>query len=181
LDTEESSSGDVGNSGSRDGGEVRKSRVRGFAPWRPTTKSQALLETVQAILTEYLAYLPLTIRQIFYRLVGVHEYPKTERAYKNLCELLNRARRSGLVKFSAIRDDGIDKREPFHWASAAQFVQSFVKAIDTFRLDRQAPDELVQIISDAITSRLDRAAYDAVLAKEKRAKAQLRRKFQTKR
>jgi|SRR6516162_7766901 hypothetical protein len=144
----------------------------------------ALLETVQAVLIEYAAYLPLTIRQIFYRLVGVHEYPKTERAYKNLCELLNRARRarcSDLVKFSAIRDDGIVKREPFHWASAAQFVQSFVKAIDTFRLDRQAPDELVQIISDAITSRLDRAAYDAVLAKEKRAKAQLRRKFQTKR
>ena len=312
MDTEELYSGDLGDSGSRDGGEVRKSRVRGFAPWRPTTRSQALLETVQAILTEYLAYLPLTIRQIFYRLVGVHEYPKTERAYKNLCELLNRARRSDVVKFNAIRDDGIVKREPFHWKSAAQFVQSFVNAIDTFTLDRQAgqlrqlifaveaagmvplveqiadpygittissggfdsttakydlaqslslypgaeilhigdhdpsgihmfssitedvnafcvglgfepahftrlavtpaqieslslptapaketdrrsfvgattqveaipPDVLVQIISDAITSRLDRAAHDAVLAKEKRAKAQLRRKFQTKR
>jgi hypothetical protein len=120
------------------GSEARKSRVHGFAPWRPTAKSLALLETVQAILTEYLAYLPLTIRQIFYRLVGVHDYPKTERAYKNLCELLNRARRSGVVKFSAIRDDGIVKRAPLHWETAAQFVQGFVNAIDTFRLDRQA-------------------------------------------
>jgi hypothetical protein len=112
--------------------------VRGFAPWRPTAKSRALLETIQLILVEYAAYLPLTIRQIFYRLVGVHDYPKTERAYKNLGELLNRARRAHVVDFKTIRDDGIVKREPFHWESPAQFVQGFVNAIDTFRLDRQA-------------------------------------------
>ena len=63
-------------------------RVRGFSPWRPIAKSLVLLETVQAILVEYAAYLPLTVRQIFYRLVGVHDYPKTERAYKNLGEML---------------------------------------------------------------------------------------------
>jgi DNA topoisomerase VI subunit A len=32
-------------------------RVRGFAPWRPNAETQALLETVQAILVEYEAYL----------------------------------------------------------------------------------------------------------------------------
>ena len=35
---------------------------------------------------EYEDYLPLTIRQIFYRLVGAHEYEKTERAYERLIE-----------------------------------------------------------------------------------------------
>jgi hypothetical protein len=65
-----------------------------------TSKSRALLETVQGILTDYRAYLRLTIRQVFYRLVGVYGYPKKERAYKNLCELLNRARRGGVQRYS---------------------------------------------------------------------------------
>lgn len=41
-------------------------RVRGFAPWRPSAESQALLDVVKTILVEYEAYLPLTIRQSFH-------------------------------------------------------------------------------------------------------------------
>src|SRR5689334_2712998 len=85
----------------------RTTRVRGFAPWKPRAKSLALLDAVNTVVSEYAAYLPLTNRQLFYRLVGAHGYAKTERAYKRLCELLNRARRSGLLDFAAIRDDGI--------------------------------------------------------------------------
>ena len=59
-------------------------RPRGFAPWNPTAESRALIETVRAILDEYRAYLPLTVRQIFYRLVCAHDYEKTEQAYERL-------------------------------------------------------------------------------------------------
>jgi hypothetical protein len=51
---------------------ARTTRVRGLAPWRPITKSRALLDAVNAILVEYSDYLPLTVRQLFYRLVGAH-------------------------------------------------------------------------------------------------------------
>jgi hypothetical protein len=112
-------------------------RERGFASWRPIARSLAILGTVQAILEEYAAYLPLTIRQIFYRLVGVHDYPKTERAYKNLGEMLNRARRSGRISFSAIRDDGITKRIPHYWEDAAELVRVFINSAEQFTLDRQ--------------------------------------------
>jgi hypothetical protein len=112
-------------------------RVRGFAKWQPIARTQVLLKTVQAILIEYADYLPLTIRQIFYRLVGVHEYPKTERAYKNLAEMLNRARRAGLVDFDAIRDDGITKRVPHHWKDAAELLRTFISSAERFTLDRQ--------------------------------------------
>jgi hypothetical protein len=112
-------------------------RVRGFAPWRPVAKSRALLDTVKAILTEYAQYLPLTVRQIFYRLVGVHDYPKTERAYKNLAELLNRGRRAELIGFEAIRDDGVTKRVPHAWKDAGQLVETFINSVEYFRLDRQ--------------------------------------------
>jgi len=81
-------------------------RVRGFAPWNPIQTTLDVVAQVQEILTEYAAYLPMTNRQIFYRLVGTRGYPKTEQAYARLCEYLNRARRAGMIDFGSIRDDG---------------------------------------------------------------------------
>ena len=59
-------------------------RVRGLAPWQPRAATLALLDLVRGILIEYRQYLPMTLRQIFYRLVGVHDYPKDEKAYSRL-------------------------------------------------------------------------------------------------
>ena len=71
------------------GGAVRiRTRVRGFALWSPHGATLQLLEQVRAVLVEYEDHLPLTIRQIFYRLVGAYNYEKTERAYARLCEHL---------------------------------------------------------------------------------------------
>ena len=85
-------------------------RPRGFAAWNPTAGCLALIEKVLAVLAEYGAYLPLTVRQIFYRLVGAHGYEKTEAAYERLGEEIARARRAGIIDFGAIRDDGSDWR-----------------------------------------------------------------------
>ena len=77
------------------GAKRKRTRARGFIDdWSPRNKTRALLNQVQAVLDEYADHLPLTNRQIFYRLVGKHDYPKTENAYNNLCEMLQKARRS---------------------------------------------------------------------------------------
>ncbi len=89
------------------------------------------------MLLEYADHLPLTIRQIFYRLVGAHGYDKTERAYDRLGEMLNRARRAGFVRFDAIRDDGVDMRVPTAWDDAEHLVGAIRSTITNFRLDRQ--------------------------------------------
>jgi hypothetical protein len=70
-------------------------RHRGFIEnYQPRASTVALLEPVQAVLDLYAAYLPLTIRQIFYRLVGAGEgYEKTEKAYERLLEAIGKARR----------------------------------------------------------------------------------------
>jgi len=52
-------------------------RPRGVAAWNPTAGCLALIEKVLAVLAEYGAYLPLTVRQIFYRLVGAFGYEKS--------------------------------------------------------------------------------------------------------
>lgn len=96
------------NTASRDtvsGRAYTRTRVRGFAPWSPRPATLRLVGQVQQILAEYEAHLPMTARQVFYRLVGAHGYPKEEKAYDRLQEMLNRARRAGLVPMEAIRDD----------------------------------------------------------------------------
>ena len=119
------------------GGAARiRTRVRGFAPWSPRGETLQLLDQVRAVLGEYENYLPLTIRQIFYRLVGAHRYEKTEQAYERLIEHLNRARRARLISFDAIRDDTSVVSEPDHWRSEAQFWATIRQMAKDFTLDR---------------------------------------------
>jgi hypothetical protein len=108
-------------------------RVRGFAPWSPRQETLDLLDTVQGILREYRAQLPLTNRQIFYRLVGAHGFDKTEKAYARLCEYLNRARRAGIISFSDIRDDGTDSQGGHGWDDPSQFWRSVRYSARSYR------------------------------------------------
>ena len=76
---------------------IRRTRPRGIAPWTPRPASRALVQDVQAVLADYSEHLPLTIRQVFYRLVATQGFEKTESGYSRLCETVNRARRAGLI------------------------------------------------------------------------------------
>jgi hypothetical protein len=113
-------------------------RKRGMAPWRPQGESLALVASVKSILEEYRAHLPLTARQVFYRLVGAFDYPKDDKAYKNLLEKLNRARRAGLIPFDAIRDDGAQENWPTCFGGTADFWSWVRDTARDYRLDRQA-------------------------------------------
>ena len=111
-------------------------RPRGFIEdWRPRQKSLDLLAKVEAIIAEYA--MPLTIRQIFYRLVGRHGYDKTEQAYDNLGELLTKARRAQRISMEAIRDDGFVNHHPQCFASAGHFMTTVRKAAESLTLDYQ--------------------------------------------
>jgi hypothetical protein len=98
-----------------------RTRPKGYADWRPQDNTLTLVANVREILEEYRAHLPLTIRQVFYRLVGVYGYPKDENAYERLCNALNRARRAGYVRFEDLRDDGISVMQPNHYAGVEDF------------------------------------------------------------
>jgi hypothetical protein len=59
-----------------------------------------ILNQTKVVAVEYAEQLPLTLRQIFYRLVRVYAYEKFEQAYMRLTELF-KERRAGLVEMSA--------------------------------------------------------------------------------
>jgi hypothetical protein len=117
------------------GAQRSRTRVRGFAPWSPRGETSRLLDQVRAVLGEYEDYLPLTIRQIFYRLVGAHDYEKTEPAYLRLCNHLNRAR---IISMDAIRDDGGTVLAPQTWRDADEFLAAVRGDAAELMLDRTA-------------------------------------------
>jgi len=112
-------------------------RVRGLAPWSPYSKTRDLLDGIRSVLIEYRVHLPLTIRQVFYRLVGVYSFPKDEHAYRRLSETLNRARRAGIISWGALRDDGIRWEDHAGWTGPDHLVQTFLREAEHFTLDRQ--------------------------------------------
>ena len=122
--------------------QPKRTRPRGFASWTPRAASLALVQDVQAVLDEYRAHLPLTLRQAFYRLVATRGFDKTEGAYSRLCETVNRARRARLISFAAIRDDGPARYEPASWADPEAFMADMRADAQRFRLDRQARQPL---------------------------------------
>jgi hypothetical protein len=111
----------------------KRTRPRGFADWSPRPDTLALLEQVGRVLAEYEDHLPLTARQLFYRLVGSVGYEKTENAYARLCETLNRARRARLIPMSAIRDDGTVCQAAGGFSSPAGFWRTVRSAANRYR------------------------------------------------
>ncbi len=121
-----------------------KKRHRGFIEdFKPYAKTRALIERIEAVLREYEDYLPLTIRQIFYRLVGARTadgsvgYDKTEQAYERLHEAIGKARRAGIIDFAAIRDDGVTRDDPFGYDGVDGLMETFDSLVENYSLNRQ--------------------------------------------
>ena len=114
-------------------------RARGFLyGWEPNDRTAELIGTVNDILSDNIDILPLTLRQIFYMLVSNHGFDKTEKAYKRLCENMNKARRASLVPMSSIRDDGLTRLGNAGWESEEALVDGFKSSAAYFTFDRQA-------------------------------------------
>ncbi len=122
---------------------TRRNRPRGYiADYNPRADTQRLLASVKAVLDEYRQHWPLTVRQIFYRLVGAHGFDKTETAYKGLCHHLANARRGGAIPFHAIRDDGVMTLEMERYADADEFLFEQRERARRYRRDLMADQPL---------------------------------------
>jgi hypothetical protein len=118
--------------------ENARQRPRGYADWRPQAKTRVLLEQVQEIFSTYEDYLPLTVRQVFYALVGTFDYPKTDNALERLCEHLVRARRAKMIPFDWLRDDGVTVLQHRWFDGAADFWDHVGQEAQRYRRDKQA-------------------------------------------
>lgn len=99
-----------------------------------TDESLARIATADKILTTYAAEgLRLTLRQLYYQFVAHHGLPNTERSYKNLGELVSKARLAGKLDWDAIEDRVRQPQEARHWSSPSEFADA---AVSVYRLPR---------------------------------------------
>lgn len=114
------------------------SRPRGaIVNWAPQAKTRKLLGEVAEIFETYAAHLPLTLRQVFYRLVASHDFPKTEQAYQRLIETVGKARRAGLIDHRKIRDDGVVHHQLGSFNGVPEFLNAVQGAACNYVLDRR--------------------------------------------
>ena len=111
--------------------------IRGYLDdWTPTKKIQIMLGRAQNILDEYADQLPLTCRQIYYRMIAEFSYPKGKEFEGSLYRALKLARRAEMIPFDSIRDDGILHRG---WSAPENLVKySWVEGAECFNRDKQA-------------------------------------------
>lgn len=123
-------------------GRVSRERPVGYAPYRPQRKARELLAQVEQVLDLYRDHLPLTVRQVFYAMVGRFYYPKTEQAYDSLCEKLVRARRAQMIPFDVLRDDSVSVIESPAYSGLAAFDDETARRARNYQRDRQAGQPL---------------------------------------
>ena len=144
------------------GQTYKATRPRGFATWRPQRKTLVLLAAIKDVLDEYAAYLPLAARQIFYRLVGAHGFPKSESDYARMLDVLSRARRAGHIEFDAIRDDGVVENLPRGFDGPSEFWEAVRNEAGLYRRqyrDGQSCDVEVWAEAAGMVPQLARVAH----------------------
>jgi hypothetical protein len=117
--------------------------VRGYADWKPKPEALYWVRRTREVLDAYEDYWPLSVRQIFYRLVADHAFPKSEAGYGKLTGYISRARRAGLLPWDAIRDGGLGRTVAAHfYADGDHFERSIRQAAANLRLDRQTGQDV---------------------------------------
>jgi hypothetical protein len=166
--------------------QTDKGRPKGYAKWKPQRKTKVIVAQIKEILYEYRAALPLTGRQIFYRLVGAYGHPKTENFSESVSNYLVRARRSREILFESIRDDGASVLEGKFYNGEEDFygyIQNEAKGYERDKLANQKRDIRVYCEAAGMMPQLDRvtrrysvpvyscSGFDSLTAKHDLAKS----------
>jgi hypothetical protein len=115
--------------------------MAGFETWRPQKKARELVATVIDILVGPLADIrPVTIRQIYYRLIAMGVIEKTDEADAKLGRQMTRARRSQMIPMDWIADNGqtLDLVNSDTGPDDTISVAKFILNGTNYQLDRQA-------------------------------------------
>jgi hypothetical protein len=123
---------------------VQQSGLRILAPTSASRRSdisaekQAMLGTIVDVIYQYEDFWPLTVRQIHYRLLTRNvfrntktglRYTNTQQSYKDLSDLLTRARHGGRVPWESIHDPTRPRCDWRQWDNVAPYMR---EQLDSF-------------------------------------------------
>ena len=105
---------------------------------------------------------PLTLRQLFYRLVAAHRIENTENRYKALSRLLVKAREKGLVAIDALEDRTRAPSRPSCWCDLGDYAETVRHSYRRDKWLSQSVHVEVWIEKDALAGLIERVTrpYD---------------------
>ncbi|MEE9371104.1 MAG: hypothetical protein V3W45_06500 [Sedimentisphaerales bacterium] len=120
-------------------------------------KSLQVIEMANSIIAEYQAEgYDLTLRQLYYQFVARDIIPNSDREYKNLGNIVNRARLAGRIDWDAITDRTRTPRSNNHFDNPGEILDA---AANTYRIDtRIDQDDYIEvwIEKDALVGVIER-------------------------
>jgi len=127
-----------------------------------TKSTLAMLEKVRDVIEELRDFWPLTLRQIYYQLVGAGIIPNNRAAYSALSRLLTKARLDELVPWGAMEDRSRAMLNSGGWQDREAFIESeleiLLKGYRRDLLQTQAVVPEVWIEKDALSRVCHQAA-----------------------
>ena len=117
-------------------------------------KKRDLLEQAIQVLAEYDH--PLTLRQLYYRLVAAHVLENAENQYKRLSALLVEARESGFVSPDALEDRTRAPHKPSAWCGLDGYLETVRDAYRRDKWDSQPVHLEVWVEKDALGAMIER-------------------------
>jgi hypothetical protein len=113
-------------------------RPRGpIEDWSPRAQTRELIADVSALLDEFRDYWPLSVRTVYYRLLGTGKYPKGAGLASRVSEHVSNARRAGVIPWEAISDSSAERLGPRSWSDDREWLEEAHSWAEDFRLDRQ--------------------------------------------
>lgn len=104
-----------------------------YQEWNPKPGRAKIVQQANEIIDDYQGQgFDLTIRQLYYRFVALGFMDNTMRNYKNLIDIMDRARKAGLTDWNAIVDRTRNLQGNPHWSSPADIVRGCARQ---FRYD----------------------------------------------
>lgn len=103
-------------------------RIR-YEDWKPGEAALVDIRRAVAICTDYQGQgYDLTLRQLYYQFVARGFIPNTQRSYKRLGDVVNKARMAGLMDWSFIEDRTRNLQSIGHWASPSAIVRGAARS-----------------------------------------------------
>jgi hypothetical protein len=115
--------------------------------WKPRPDTVKLLADIKQVLREYRKQLPLTVRQIYYRLIAKRiGYDKGEEFENRLYYVCKIGRRAREIDFRDIRDDGGEESGVGGWANAEEYIDNLRNEADYFTMDERRGQKLQIVV-----------------------------------
>lgn len=123
-------------------------------------KSLALIETARSICNDYMADgYTLTLRQLYYQFVARAIIPNTLKDYKNLGNIINDARLSGLIDWDAIEDRTRNLEQLSSWDSPKDILKATAEQFRYDRWDNQQTRVEIWVEKEALVGVIERVAF----------------------